>query len=311
MANFIDPSNISYTGKAATEIFVKSLYESNLKGYGLRYMPNVKGKQQIMGGEVSDLFQAYSCDFTPYGEARLSEEFIEPTAIKVNLEECYDAFWDSYLVEQTEISLNGGIPADFYDWFFNNVLIKELKKEYEELFWNGDKTYTGNTKTYLKLTDGIVKKVSDASASVKLNGAVVTVNNVMSLVGDVAMAIDEIDADVEGFKIFMNYIDYRKLITALGAQSPTTIQVWANFTKSGDKIYAYGYEVVPSRIDKNVILASDPKNLILGYDAENSETAYKIVDMRESTLQNMFRVGVITNMAVGIIYPDLACISKP
>lgn len=306
MANFAELGNINYCGKEAQEIFVKDLYESDLKGYGIRYMSGVKGKTQLMSGEVGDLFQAYSCPFTPSGEVRMSEQFIEPVAIKVNLEECYDAFWNTFLVEQTEISLNGGIPSTFYDWFFNNVLAKKLRKEYEEIFFNGQK----GRGDYLGLTDGIVKKVNDAENSVKIAGATLTTANILGKIGEVAEAISNLDAEVEGYKIFINYMDYRKLITALGNESPLTTAIWSNFSKEGNKVYAYGYEVVPCRIEKNVILASHPMNLILGYDVENGDIQYKIVDMRESTLENMFRVGVITNIAVGVVYPELCVIAK-
>ena len=306
MANFADLGNITYVGKEAQEIFVKDLYESNLKGYGIRYMSGVKGKTQLMSGEVGDLFQAYSCPFTPSGEVTLSEQFIEPVAIKVNLEECYDAFWNSFLVEQTEISLNGGIPSTFYDWFFNNVLAKKLRKEYEEIFFNGQKGNGG----YLGLTDGIVKKVNDAENSVKVSGATLTTANILGKIGEVAEAISNLDAEVEDYKIFINYMDYRKLMTALGNESPLTTAVWANFAKQGEKVYAFGYEIVPCRIEKNTILASHPMNLILGYDVENGDIQYKIVDMRESTLENMFRVGVVTNIAVGVVYPELCVIAK-
>lgn len=106
-------------------------------------------------------------------------------------------------------------------------------------------------------------------------------------------------------------MDYRKLITALGNESPLTTAIWSNFSKEGNKVYAYGYEIVPCRIAKDTILASHPMNLILGYDVENGDIQYKIVDMRESTLENMFRVAVITNIAVGVVYPELCVISKP
>ena len=306
MANFAELGNINYCGKEAQEIFVKDLYESDLKGYGIRYMSGVKGRTQLMSGEVGDLFQAYSCPFTPSGEVTLSEQWIEPSAIKVNLEECYDAFWNSFLVEQTEISLNGGIPSTFYDWFFNNVLAKKLRKEYEEIFFNGDKGTSG----YLGLADGIVKKVNDAENSVKVAGATLTTANILGKIGEVAEAISNLDAEVENYKIFINYMDYRKLMTALGNESPLTTAVWANFAKQGEKVFAFGYEVVPCRIAKNTILASHPMNLVLGYDVENGDIQYKIVDMRESTLENMFRVGVITNIAVGVVYPELCVIAK-
>lgn len=306
MANFAELGNINYCGKEAQEIFVKDLYESDLKGYGIRYMSGVKGKTQLMSGEVGDLFQEYSCPFTPSGEVTLSEQWIEPSAIKVNLEECYDAFWNSFLVEQTEISLNGGIPSTFYDWFFNNVLAKKLRKEYEEIFFNGAKGKGG----YLGLADGIVKKVNDAENSVKVSGATLTTANILGKIGEVAEAISNLDAEVENYKIFINYMDYRKLMTALGNESPLTTAVWANFAKQGEKVFAFGYEVVPCRIEKNTILASHPMNLVLGYDVENGDIQYKIVDMRESTLENMFRVGVITNIAVGVVYPELCVIAK-
>lgn len=306
MANFAELGNVTYVGKEAQEIFVKDLYESDLKGYGIRYMSGVKGKTQLMSGEVGDLFQAYSCPFTPSGEVTLSEQWIEPSAIKVNLEECYDAFWNSFLVEQTEISLNGGIPSTFYDWFFNNVLAKKLRKEYEEIFFNGEKGKGG----YLGLADGIVKKVNDAENSVKVAGATLTTANILGKIGEVAEAISNLNAEVEDYKIFINYMDYRKLMTALGNESPLTTAVWANFAKQGEKVFAFGYEVVPCRIEKNTILASHPMNLVLGYDVENGDIQYKIVDMRESTLENMFRVGVITNIAVGVVYPELCVIAK-
>jgi hypothetical protein len=306
MANFAELGNINYCGKEAQEIFVKDLYESDLKGYGIRYMSGVKGKTQIMSGQVGDLFQAYSCPFTPDGQVVLSEQYIEPTAIKVNLEECYDAFWNSFLVEQTSISLNGGIPQTFYDWFFNNVLAKELRKEYEEIFWNGK---IGN-KAYHALTEGIVKKVNDADNSVKVTSGALTAANILAMVEEVASAVNELDVDTEGYKIFMNHMDVRKLKTALGNESPLTTAVWANFSKEGDKVFAYGYEIVPSRIERNSILASHPMNLVLGYDVENGDIQYKIVDMRESTLESMFRVGVVTNIAVGVVYPELCVLHK-
>ena len=310
MANFVKDAiqNINYCGAEAQEIFVKDLYESDLRGYGLRYMPGVKGKTQLMSGEVGELFQAFQCPFTPEGNVILSEQWIEPTAIKVNLEECYDSFWYTFLAEQTQISLNGGIPQSFYDWFFNNVLQKELKKEYEEIFWNGN---TSEGSGYLSLADGIVKKVADADNSVKVSGAALTTANILGIVGEVASAINELEVDTDGYVIFMNHMDVRKLMTALGNESPLTTQIWSNFAKQGEKIYAYGYEIVPCRIAKNTVLAGHPMNFVLGYDVENSEISYKIVDMRETTLDNTFRVAVITNIAVGVVYPELAIIAKP
>jgi hypothetical protein len=137
MANFINVSGITYCGKEAQEIFSKDIYDIDLRQYGITFMDGVKGKMKMYTGEIGDAWQLYTCPFTPQGAASLAEAFIEPAAIKVNQENCYDTFWNTFLVEQTTISLNGGIPQTFGDWFFEKYRAK-MKREYEEGTWITD-----------------------------------------------------------------------------------------------------------------------------------------------------------------------------
>lgn len=310
MANFVDVQNLNYTGEYAKEIFVKNLYESKLKTYGITYMPGVKSRQQLVTGDVSDLFQKFTCPFSPNGQATLSEKWIEGVPMKVNLEQCYDAFWNTFLAAQTEISLNGGIPQGFFDWFFNGVLVPELSKEYEQIFWNGDKT-SGATDT-LKIADGLITQLKADGQVKKVTGATLTVDNIVAQVEAVALeAIKAAEAaDMSDYKIFMNVNDVRLLQVALSKEAILNTQVWANFGREGDRIFAYGFEVVPCMIAKDNIVLAPAKNLVLGYDIADSEISYKIIDMRESTLDNTFRVGVITNIAVGYVYPELIVLSS-
>ena len=311
MANFVQVNNLTYEGEYAKEIFVKNLYESKLKQMGITYMPGVKGKQQLVSGEVSDLFQAFTCPFSDSGSATLAEKWIEGVPMKVNLEQCYDSFWPTFMAAQTEVSLNGGIPQSFFEWFFNDMLIKELGKEYEQIFWNGDKT-NGATDT-LKIADGLVKQLNADSKVNKITGSALTVDNIVSQVEAVALKGIEAaaDTDMTDYKLFMNVNDVRLLNVALAKEAILNTQVWANFGREGDKIYAYGFEVVPCMIAKNNIVLSPAKNLVLGYDIADSEVSYKIIDMRQTTLDNTFRVGVITNIAIGYVYPELIVVSKP
>lgn len=311
MANFVVTSNLTYEGEYAKEIFAKNLYESKLKQYGITYMPGVKSKQQLVSGEVSDLFQAFTCPFSASGSATLKEKWIEGVPMKVNLEQCYDAFWPTFMAAQTEVSLNGGIPQSFFEWFFNDVLIKELGKEYEQIFWNGDKT-AGATDT-LKIANGLVQQLNADSDVNKVTGVVLTVDNITAQVEAVALKAIEAagDVDMSDYKIFMNVNDVRLLNVALANEAILNTQVWANFGREGDKIYAYGFEVIPCMIAKNTIVIAPAKNLVLGYDVADSEISYKIIDMRQTTLDNTFRVGVITNIAIGYVYPELIVISKP
>ena len=311
MANFVDVQNLTYEGEYAKEIFIKNLYESKLKSFGITYMPGVKGKQQLVSGNVSDLFQKFTCPFSASGEAELTEKWIEGVPMKVNMEECYDSFWSTFMAAQTEVSLNGGVPQAFFDWFFNGVLVPELGKEYEQIFWNGDKTSGANDT--LKIADGIVKQLNADSKVNKVAGATLTVDNIIAQVEAVALKAMEAasETEMEDYKLFMNVNDFRLLKVALAKEAILNTQVWANFGRDGEKIYAFGFEVVPCLIAKNAMILAPAKNLVLGYDIADSEVSYKMIDMRQTTLDNTFRVGVITNIAIGYVYPELIVVSKP
>lgn len=315
MANFIDLSNITYCGKEAQEIFSKDIYDIDLRQYGITFMDGVKGKMKIYTGEIGDAWQLYTCPFTPAGSASLAEAFIEPSAIKVNQENCYDTFWNTFLVDQTEISLRGGVPQTFGDWYFDK-LRRKMSKEYQEIFWQGDTAHTASTKTYLKAVDGVEKKLSALPSGNTVELSALTVDNVIAQLEAVIMkGIDVANAaevDTEGYKVFMNHADLRVLEVALGKVCcPNSVNaVFANYARQDGRIFVMGYEIVPTMQSRNSIIFGPARNLVLGYDTFDSHLEYKLIDLRDTTGDNMFRVLAISNIAVGIIMPDLFVYAK-
>ena len=310
MANFIDLSNITYCGKEAQEIFSKDIYDIDLRQYGITFMDGVKGKMKMYSGEIGDAWQLYTCPFSPQGAASLAESFIEPSAIKVNQENCFDTFWNTFLVDQTEISLRGGIPQTFGEWYFDK-LRKKMSKEYQEIFWAGDTGRTATTKTYLKATDGIEKKLAALPNANKYTVTAFTVANILAQVEAVIEqgigVANAAEVDTEGYKVFMNHSDVRLLEVALGKLccDVQTNRVFSNYGRENGRIYVMGYEIVPSMLSKNKIVFGPARNLVLGYDTFDSHLEYKLIDMRETTGDNMFRVIAISNIAVGVIMPEL------
>ena len=310
MANFINVSGLTYCGKEAQEIFSKDIYDIDLRQYGITFMDGVKGKVKLYNGEIGDAWQVYTCPFTPAGAASLAESFIEPAAIKVNQENCYDTFWNTFLVDQTEISLRGGIPQTFGEWYFGK-LRQKMAKEYQEIFWQGDKARTASTKTYLKVTDGIEKKMAALPSGNKYTVTAFTVANIIEQVEAIILkGIDVANAaevDTEGYKVFMNHADVRVLEIALGKLccGNNINDRFANYGRENGRIFVMGYEIVPSMIGKNRVVFGPARNLVLGYDTFDSHLEYKLIDMRETTGDNMFRVLAISNIAVGVIMPEL------
>jgi hypothetical protein len=278
-------------------------------------MDGVKGKMKIYTGEIGDAWQLYTCPFTPAGSASLAEAFIEPSAIKVNQENCYDTFWNTFLVDQTEISLRGGVPQTFGDWYFAKLRAK-MAKEYQEIFWQGDTAHTASTKTYLKAVDGVEKKLNALPAGNKVTLSALTVDNVIAQLEAVIMkGIDVANAaevDTEGYKVFMNHADLRVLEVALGKVCcPNSVNaVFANYSRQDGRIFVMGYEIVPTMQSRNSIIFGPARNLVLGYDTFDSHLEYKLIDLRDTTGDNMFRVLAISNIAVGIIMPDLFVYAK-
>ena len=314
MANFIDVSGLTYCGEEYRNIFAKDIYDIDLRQYGITFMDGIKGKMNMYTGEIGDVWQAYSCPFTPQGAASLAEAYIEPVAIKSNLENCYDTFWNTFLASQTEISLNGGIPQTFADWFFDRYR-KKMIKEYQEIAWMGDTGRTGTTKAYLKVTDGWEKQLHDNSGVTKVSGATITVDNVVAQVEAVIMKGLEVagdaEVDTEGYKIFMNHQDVRLLEVALGKICcPNRESIFSNYARENGRIYINGYEVVPTMQSKNKIIFGPARNLVLGYDTFDSHLMWKLIDMRETTGDNQFRIIAISNIAVGIVLPELFVLSE-
>ena len=316
MANFIDVENITYCGKEANELFAKDIYALDLRGYGITLMDGVKGKQKLYSAEMGEAWQAYTCPFTPNGEVALSEDVIEPVAIKVNMENCYDTFWPTYLVEQTSITLNGGVPATFGEWFFNRLRL-EMTKEYQEIFWQGDTGRTGSTKAYLKVTDGVEAKLEAASGATKITGSSFTVNNIIAQVEAAVMAgltnAAAAGVSTDNYKIMLNKNDVRLLMIALGKDCSCNLtnSAFKNYSMDGNRLVVMGFDVVPTEQTMSTVIFGPAANLVLGFDTFDSHLEYRFIDMRETTGENMFRILAISNIAVGVIYPELFVYSRP
>ena len=315
MANkMVNVDNLTYCGKEGQEIFSKSVYNLDIAQSGITLKDNVKGKEKIYTGEMGEVWQEYTCPFTPSGEVVLAEAFIEPASIKVNMEECYDAWTDTYFVEQTKIALDGGIPQTFADWFFAKLLQK-MEREYQEIFWQGDTERTASTKKYLKVTDGIEKRLVNDSATV-ITGSAITVDNVIAQVEAVILKGLEVAADqeveTEDYAIFMNYADVKLLEVALGKLccGNSTTDKFSNYAMNGGKINVMGFDIIPTMCSRATIIFGPIKNLVLGFDTFDSHIEYRLIDMRETTGDNMFRVLAISNIAVGEIFGDLFVVSK-
>ena len=98
-----------------------------------------------------------------------------------------------------------------------------------------------------------------------------------------------------------------------------TFNILGNLTNSTFKNYAMvdgrvvvmGFEVIPTEQTASTIIFGPVANLVLGFDTFDSHLEYRFIDMRETTGENMFRIIAISNIAVGVVFPELFTLSIP
>lgn len=307
--NYIDSTGLTYCGQEANKIFAQDIYGLDIRNIGVTFIDGVKGKRKIYMGNMDEMWQEYTCNFTPDGSVSLSEAYIEPVAIKVNKEFCRNEFWDSYLVEMTEFSLNQKMPQPFVDWYFGKMR-EEMAKEYQEIAFKGDTDWTGATKQYLAVADGWEKQLKDNSGVTQVTGAAFTVDNILAQVEAViSKGLEQAaanDIPTDKYKVLMNYADVQLLEMALGKICcPNSQSIFSNYAKGANgAIVIFGFEIVPTMQSRGLIIFGDPRNLVLGFDTFSSTTQYKIIYMMDTTLDDAYRVAAISNIALGIVFPE-------
>lgn len=303
MANMIKVDSLTYCGKEGQDIFSQMIYDLPLPA-GITKMDDVKGKQKVYTGDMGEVWQEYTCDFTPNGEVVLDEEFLEPERIKVNMEECYDKFDKIFLAEAKEISLNEGIPPTFSEWFFNR-LKQRMAQQYQKIFWTADKTKGTGVYNIINGVETILKNSQKAEV---IQGSALTISNIIATLESVVLKAMEKAAagniDTEDYGIVLNKADYDLLLVALGKDCScnTTLSVFKNYAKDGDTVTVMGFKVYRAETTRGTIIVGPLRNMILGFDTEDSQIEYKLINMRETTGENKFRIIALSNIAAAVAW---------
>lgn len=310
----IKVDNITYVGKQATEIYTQDLFEIDIvKQDAINVLVNVRGRQQLLSGKVKAWFEKYTCAWKNTTESTLKEKWIQAEAIDLGGEFCYGEFFNTFLTEALRVSINHNqdVPP-FTDWLFTQ-LRKEMSRAYQELFWRGDED-SNNVK--LNAVDGIEKKLEESEDVEKIDGAAFTVDNILAQVkAAVKKALDLAAAaqiDTEDHKVYLNYADYKYLEMALGdlCCEVRGDRVFSNYTKDGGGIAIYGIPVVKTMQSRSTVIVAPAKSLTLATDIFDSHLTYKVVDMRESNLDDVLRWRAISNLGTGILFDDLIVYSR-
>ena len=87
-------------------------------------------------------------------------------------------------------------------------------------------------------------------------------------------------------------------------------RVFSNYTLSNGQIAIHGMPVVKTMQTPSTVIVAPAKALTLATDIFDSHITYKVVDMRETNLDDILRWRAISNLGTGILFDDLIVYSR-
>lgn len=216
-----------------------------------------------------------SCGFNASGSSVFTQRKITSKAVKYQDELCFrtlQAKWTQLLLKRGQNYDESNVPAAMVA-----DLVAQIKAHQETADWQGD---TGSVSSYLKIYDGLVKIIKNATGTNVATASTWNSSNARAIVKNI---ISKIPAALKGnpnVKIFMGYDAAETYRQALMDANLYHVAVGSGDQKN---IMAEGsvHEIVPvhgldgltgNTGDNPFIFALDPtRNLFLGVDMEGEE----------------------------------------
>lgn len=169
MADILELPDVTYEGEYANEILMRKVFYSDPIESAVTILPNITYRQQIVLDELlQDIIRAGGdCGFSASGgPVELTEKWIEPCAVKLNLEQCAlnltATFFSKMLKKGVDITNLDGTEVQSYilDKVQNGLVTDVFR-----LMWFGDTDLDDNV---LEICDGFWPRL--ITASIGYNG---------------------------------------------------------------------------------------------------------------------------------------------
>jgi hypothetical protein len=302
MADSLTITSSSYAGELALPYINAALLSGDTiaKNY-VTVKEGVKFKAVLkVLGSGALLQDGTVCDFNQAGSLTLTESVLEVKDIKVNLELCKSDFARDWEAAQTGRGfINDVVPNNFADFLIGYSAAK-VGQEIELHLWQG----TLGAGTYQRFT-GFEKLLKDSASTAADVIYAAGAMDATTVIDNLNELVDSLPASIMGSpdtKIYMNRQTaqyYRQAITALGYMQMYQASDSFNLQFNGYDIY-----VCPGMSAGTVVIAQ-PKNLVVGTDANSDYAEVKVVDMSLTDASDNVRMAMRfrTGVQVGV-YAD-------
>lgn len=299
MANEVNSpnSNTTYSGKVAAGYVSKALLScETLDGEHVTIEPNVKADGlKMQDVTVGTMLQEDSELFSATGTTEISERVLKTRALKVNRQESKTKLEEKYEGEKMKAGANNSsLPTDL-NAFLIDLYTGVTAEEVEYLIWQGDRKATTTQRRFF---DGFITlAVKDADVIDVPNPSAVTEANV---IGKIKAAHLLVPMAIRRRKDYTIYVsdDVAELYTdALAAKSSEVhVEVERPLTYKGKKMVS-----LPG-LPPDTIFATRKANLRFGTDLLADKNEVKVIDLSETTGDDLLRYKMRMRAGVNYVY---------
>ena len=292
----------TYAGEKMNGFISAALLSANtLDAGGITIKPNVKFREVIKVLSTDDILKDGSCDFAATSTVTLTERYLDPKELQVNVQLCKQDFRSDFDAISMGMSAHDNLPSSFQDYLVGYMAAKVAEK-LEATIWDGDDAQEGEFDGLITLATADAGVIDVAGASIGAGG--VTSANVIDELGKVADAIPQTVYGKEDLKLFVAPNVARAYVRALGGFGANGLgangtnaqgtQWYTNGSLSFDGIAIFMSNGIPS----NYIVAAQSSNLMYGCGVLSDKNEVKVIDLAD--IDGSQNVRVVMRMAATV-----------
>lgn len=292
----------TYAGEKQQGFISAALLSANtLDAGGMTIKPNVKFREVIKVLSTDDILKDGSCDFTATSTVTLTERYLDPKELQVNVQLCKQDFRSDWDAISMGMSAHDNLPSSFQDYLVGYMAAKVASKM-EQTIWNGADANEGEF-------DGIIALATADADVIDVVGTSIDASNVIAELGKVVDALPQEIYGKEDLKLFVAPNVARAYVRALGGFGANGLgangtnaqgtQWYTNGSLSFDGVSIFMSNGIPS----NYILAAQTSNLMYGCGVLSDKNEVKVIDLADidgsQNVRVVMRMAATVNFGIG------------
>jgi hypothetical protein len=292
----------TYAGEKQQGFISAALLSANtLDAGGMTIKPNVKFREVIKVLSTDDILKDGSCDFAATSTVTLTERYLDPKELQVNVQLCKQDFRSDWDAISMGMSAHDNLPSSFQDYLVGYMAAKVASKM-EQTIWNGADSNEGEF-------DGLIALAEADADVIDVVGTTIDASNVIAELGKVIDALPQEIYGKEDLKLYVAPNVARAYVRALGGFGANGLgangtngqgtQWYTNGSLSFDGVAIFMSNGIPS----SHIVAAQTSNLMYGCGVLSDKNEVKVIDLADidgsQNVRVVMRMAATVNFGIG------------